>query len=154
MPLIAVLLGIAGLVPVIGCGLAAMGRGGDSERMLSALIAYGAVMLAFLGGMQWGFALPAGSQPRRQRWRLLLGVVPPLFGWVALLIALFAPDWIALAVLTVGFIGTALVEHRSAEQDTTMPSGYLWLRWGLTIVAAAMMITVLTIRILGVSVSF
>jgi Protein of unknown function (DUF3429) len=155
MPVIAVLLGIAGLVPVIGCGLGAMGRSGDSERMLSALIAYGAVMLAFLGGMQWGFALPAGAEPRRQRWRLVLGVLPALIGWLALLIALVTPGWIALAVLTAGFIGTALAEQRSAAQDSTMlPSGYHLLRWGLTVVVAAMLITVLTVRVLGVTIAF
>jgi hypothetical protein len=154
MPVLAVLLAIATLVPFIGCGLAAMGRGGDSEHMLSALIAYGAVMLAFLGGMQWGFALPAGSDLRWQRWRLVLGVVPLLLGWLALLIALLVPGWIALAVLTAGFVGTALGERGAAKQEPPLPSGYLWLRWGLTIVAAAMMVTVLTVRVLGVSVSF
>ena len=151
MPALAILLGIAGLVPFIGCGLGAMTRDGEADRMLAALIAYGAVMLAFLGGMQWGFALPAATDARRQRWRLVLGVLPPLVGWAALLIALVAPGWIALAVLTAGFIGTALGEHRAAAQ--AVPSGYLWLRWALTVVAAAMLITVLTVRVLGVSIS-
>src|SRR5271163_214028 len=153
MPVLAILLGIAGLVPFIGCGLGAMAGDGEADRMLSALIAYGAVTLAFLGGMQWGFALPAGSDPRRQRWRLVLGVLPPLLGWLALLVALLAPGWIALAVLTAGFIGTALGEHRAAGQDQTVPSSYLWLRWALTVVAAAMLITVLTVRLLGATIS-
>jgi len=153
MPALAILLGIAGLAPFIGCGLGAMARDGEGDRMLVALIAYGAVMLAFLGGMQWGFALPAGNDPRRQRWRLVLGVLPPLVGWLALLVALLAPGWFALAVLTAGFIGTALGEHRAAGQDPAVPSGYLWLRWALTVVAAAMLITVLTVRLLGVVIS-
>lgn len=153
MPALAILLGIAGLVPFIGCGLGAMARDGEADRMLAVLIAYGAVMLAFLGGMQWGFALPSGTEVRRQRWRLVLGVLPPLVGWLALLVALLAPGWIALAVLTAGFIGTALGEHRAAGQDQAVPSGYLWLRWVLTVVAAAMLITVLTVRVLGVTIS-
>lgn len=153
MPALAILLGIAGLAPFIGCGLGAMARDGEADRMLAALIAYGAVMLSFLGGMQWGFALPAGAEVRRQRWRLVLGVLPPLVGWLALLVALLAPGWIALAVLTAGFIGTALGEHRAAGQDHAVPSGYLWLRWALTVVAVAMLITVLTVRVLGVVIS-
>lgn len=153
MPALAILLGIAGLVPFVGCGLGAMARDGEADRMLAALIAYGAVMLAFLGGMQWGFALPAGTEVRRQRWRLVLGVLPPLLGWLALLVALVAPGWVALAMLTAGFIGTALGEHRAAAQDHVVPSGYLWLRWALTVVAAAMLITVLTVRVLGVTIS-
>jgi hypothetical protein len=64
-----------------------------------------------------------------------------------------APGWIALAVLTAGFIGTALGEHRAAAQSQAVPSGYLWLRWALTVVAAAMLITVLTVRVLGVTIS-
>jgi hypothetical protein len=153
MPVLAILLGIAGLVPIVGCGLGAMARDGEADRMLAALIAYGAVTLAFLGGMQWGFALPPATDARQQRWRLVLGVPPPLVGWAALLIGLVAPSWIALAVLTAGFIGTALGEHRAAGQNQTVPSGYLWLRWALTIVAAAMLITVLTVRLLGVTIS-
>jgi hypothetical protein len=153
MPALAILLGIAGFVPFVVCGLGAMARDGEADRMLAALIAYGAVMLAFLGGLQWGFVLPTGTDPRRQRWRLLLGVLPPLVGWLALLIALFALSWIALAVLIAGFIGTALGEHRLAGQDQVMPSGYLWLRWALTVAAAAMLITVLTVRVLGVTIS-
>jgi Protein of unknown function (DUF3429) len=153
MPAVAILLGLAGLVPFIGCGLGAMARDGEGDRMLAALIAYGAVMLAFLGGMQWGFALLAGGNARRQRWRLVLGVLPPLVGWLALLIVLLVPGWIALAVLTAGFIGTALGEHRAAGQDQAVPSGYLWLRWALTVVAAAMLITVLMVRLLGVAIS-
>jgi len=73
MPALAILLGIVGLAPFIGCGMGAMARDGESDRMLVALVAYGAVVLAFLGGMQWGFALPAGTDVRRQRWRLVLG---------------------------------------------------------------------------------
>jgi Protein of unknown function (DUF3429) len=153
MPALAILLGLAGLVPFIGCGLGAMARDGEADRMLAALIAYGAVTLAFLGGMQWGFALPAGTEMRRQRWRLVLGVLPPLVGWLALLVWLLAPGWVALAVLTAGFIGTVLAEHRAAGLDQAVPSGYIWLRWALTIVAAAMLITVLTVRVLGVAIS-
>jgi len=153
MPALAILLGIAGLAPFIGCGLGAMARDGEADRMLAALIAYGAVMLAFLGGMQWGFALLAGNDARRQRWRLVLGVLPPLVGWLALLVALLAPGWFALAVLTAGFVGTALGEHRVAGQDPAIPSGYLWLRWALTVAAAAMLITVLMVRLLGVTIS-
>ena len=152
MPALAILLGIAGLVPFIGCGLGAMTQDNGADHMLAALMAYGAVTLSFLGGMQWGFALPAGADPRRQRWQLALGVLPPLLGWLALLIALVAPRWIALAVLIAGFIGTALVEHRSVG-PRIVPSGYLWLRWGMTVVAAAMLITVLTVRVLGVTIS-
>lgn len=147
MPPLAILLGIGGLVPFIGCGLGAMGGGSGSGQLLSALIGYGAVILSFLGGIQWGLALPASRSPRQQ-WRLALGVVPSLVGWGALLLTLVLPGWVALGVLAVAFVATVLGEQRAAY-ETTLPQGYLPLRWALTLVVVAMLVTVLTVRVLG-----
>jgi Protein of unknown function (DUF3429) len=46
------------------------------------LIGYAVIGLAFLGGIRWGLAL-IGRQPERQR-DLILSVVPPLIGWMAM----------------------------------------------------------------------
>jgi hypothetical protein len=52
MPVLAILLSILGLVPFVVCGLAALGPNTESAaRMLNALIGYGAVTLAFAGGL-------------------------------------------------------------------------------------------------------
>ena len=57
--------------------------------MLSALIGYAAVTLAFAGGIHWGFELQSRQQDRFvERARLGLGIVPPLVGWIALLLPL------------------------------------------------------------------
>jgi hypothetical protein len=152
MPIIAVVLGVIGLAPFIVCGLGAIGPSVRSAEMLAALVAYGAVILSFLGGMQWGFALYPSGDSRAQVWRLVLGALPPLLGWAALLAGVVLWNWIALALLAAGFIGTMLVEHRSLERGLALPRGYLWLRWGLTVVVAAMLITVLTLRAFGVAV--
>ena len=92
MPLLAILLSVLGLVPFIVCGLAALGPDpATSARMLSALIAYAAVTLAFAGGVHWGFELQSGHQEAFvQRARLGLGILPPLAGWIALLLPLVA----------------------------------------------------------------
>ena len=153
MPPLAILLGIIGMAPVIGCGLGALGSGAGADRLLAILIAYCAVTLSFLGGMQWGLALLASTDPRVQRWRLLLGGLPPLVGWAALMISLVLPDWIALALLTAGFVGTIVLEHRSVQRGVEMPRGYLWLRWGLSVVVVAMLVTVLTLRLLHLTVA-
>lgn len=154
MPPLAILLAIAGVIPVIGCGLGALGRGGFADQLLLALVGYGAVMLSFVGGMQWGVALQPAAAAAAQRWRLILAVLPPLLGWAALLVRLALPNWIALALLAAGFIGTMIVEQQAMQRGLPMPSGYLWLRWGLTVVTAAMLITVLTVRLLGLTVTF
>ena len=77
-----------------------------------ALVAYGAVILAFLGGVHWGFALPEPSG-RGERARLVLGVVPSLVGWVALLLLVCVDSAAGLGLLLVGFIGTTVVEARA-----------------------------------------
>jgi hypothetical protein len=163
MPMLAILLGLAGLIPFIVCGLGAISADtGQAARMLVALVGYGAVILSFLGGVHWGFALtqaaplvapditPVGARlAGGQRARLALGVLPALIGWAALLVAMVLPDWTALVVLIAGFVGTVVVEHQAGRHMLVQPAGYLWLRWGLTIVVVAMLVTVLVLRLLG-----
>ncbi len=152
VPLLAVVLGLAGLAPFVLLGLLAIGPDlAQAERMTLLLIGYGAAVLAFLGGVHWGFALieQDTAPARAERARLLLGVAPSLVGWAALALPLVGlPQWSGLLVLVGGFLGTVVVEHR-ARQRGLMPPGYMWLRWGLTAVVLAMLVTVLTLRILG-----
>jgi len=161
MPLLAILLGIAGLIPFVVCGLGAMSVDPTlAARMMTALIGYSAVILSFLGGVHWGFALGGGapvpavadaSTANRfltaERGRL--GLVPPLIGWLALLLQMSLLEWAALLVLIAGFIATVVVEHQASRRMLLLPVGYVWLRWGLTIVVTAMLVTVVTVRLLG-----
>ena len=157
LPLTAILLGVAGLIPFIVCGIAALGADETSaQKMMWALTAYGAVVLSFVGGVHWGFALDpaAGDQSARlARGRLLFGIIPALVGWIALLIPLALPSWTGPGILIVGFLGAAMVESQ-AKQRGFVPSNYMLLRWGLTAVAVAMLITVVTLRILGQHIIF
>jgi hypothetical protein len=159
MPASAILLGILGLAPFIGCGLAALGRDVTmAEHMLTALIAWGALVLAFTGGLHWGLVLrepptdpPAapGTRPAFGRnTRIGLAVLPLILGWLALLLPLVAATWLALVMLIVAYIAVLVAEHHSGRRFE-LPSRYLWLRWGFTIVAVAMLTTVLTLRLLG-----
>jgi hypothetical protein len=163
MPLLAILLGVAGLIPFVVCGLGAVSADAvQATRMMTALIGYGAVILSFLGGVHWGFALgatapvpPAETTLSGNRFitadraRLVLGVVPSLIGWVALLLQMLLMEWAALLVLIVGFIATVVVEHQAARRKLIPAASYIWLRWGLTVVVVAMLVTVLTLRLLG-----
>jgi len=164
MPLLAVGLGIAGLIPFVVCGLGAVSVDpAHAARMMTALVGYGAVVLGFLGGVHWGFAL-GGAAPvsdagvaeatgnrfvTAERARLVLGVVPALIGWVALLLQMTRLEWPALIVLIAGFIATVVVEHQAWRRQLIPQTGYIWLRWGLTVVVVAMLVTVLTLRVLG-----
>ena len=145
LPLLAWLLGLAGLLPFVACGLLAVAPEGDRAGL--ALVAYGAVILAFLGGVHWGFALEDPTR-RGERGRLGLGVLPSLAGWVALLVA-FAVNVVAgLVLLIVSFAALAVVEARAAKAEL-MPVGYLKLRYGLTGVVETVLILVALMRLAG-----
>jgi hypothetical protein len=154
MPFLAILLSLLGLIPFVACGLAALAPDpATAARMMNGLIAYAAVMLGFSGGVHWGLELQSRQQDSLiERARLSLAVAPALVGWVALLLPLVAASWVSLIVLIAAYIGMVLVEHQAARRDL-LPPRYLWLRWVFTVVAVAMMVTVLTLHLLGQTIS-
>jgi hypothetical protein len=145
LPILATLLGVAGLLPFIGAGLAGLGPQGD--RAMMALVAYGAVILSFLGGVHWGFALQDPAE-RGQRQRLLLGVAPSLVGWVALLLAMAVRVEAGVALLALGVLGATIVEAR-AQRAGMMPRGYMTLRYGLSGVVIVVLVVVVFLRLIN-----
>jgi hypothetical protein len=151
LPPFAIVLGAAGLLPFLVCSLGALSLSSDgSTRSLLALVAYGATILAFLGGVHWGFALDGSGTPseRVQRARFGLGVVPSLIGWAALLITFIGLPTTGLLVLTAGFVATTVVEAQAARRGL-MPQRYMWLRWALSIVVVVCLVSVSLIRAFG-----
>lgn len=156
LPRLALLLGVLGLLPFLGCGLGAVAAGeAHRAQMLTALLAYGAVILGFLGGVHWGIALdqaaPVAIGVRStmvERARLLLGVLPALAGWLALLLAMLLPPEVALALLIAGFIATVVVEEQGRRRGL-VPHRYMWLRWSISLVVVAVLTTVLVLRLIG-----
>jgi hypothetical protein len=149
LPRVAILLGVAGLLPFIGTGLGSVVNDQvEALRMLSALMTYGAVILSFLGGVHWGLALDTAEDAKIARARLILSVIPSLMGWGALLIAIALPPEGGLALLIFGFVATMMTEAR-AGRSGRMPTGYLRLRWGLSVVVVMVLATVLVLRLLG-----
>ena len=159
MPVSAILLSLLALVPFIGCGLGALGsHPAAADRMLTGLIGWAALVLAFTGGLHWGLAMrepdtaartaPAVTSERERNVRIGLAALPPVLGWVALMLPVVTPPWLALLVLIAAYIAALVVEHRFSAQ-IVLPPRYLTLRWGFTIVAVAMLTTVFTLRLLG-----
>ncbi len=148
LPPLATLLGLSGLLPFLACGLLALSPQGG--RAADALVAYGAVILAFLGGVHWGFALSEPSM-RGERGRLGLGVLPSLIGWVALLLDVAVNPASGLGLLLFGFIATTTVEARGAAAGL-VPPGYMMLRYVLSACVIAVLAIVLVSRLLGVHV--
>ena len=154
LPTAAVVLGMAGLLPFLALGVGSVGQEPEKAFVAAqALIAYGGVILGFLGGVHWGFALGEEDEATPSRTRLVLGVIPSLVGWAAILAAIVRFPALGLALLIAGHIATVVVEHRGAKRHL-MPSGYMALRWVLAVIVAAVLTTVLVLRLVGATVLF
>lgn len=139
VPVAAGWLGGLGLVPFVFCAGAAASLPSEWAALAArALGLYGAVILSFLGGIQWGLAI-SGSDPSDSSAslfrRLLLSVLPALLGWCALLL----PFTYGLWLLALSFI-LVLVADLQAVRQKQAPSWYPRLRWPLTLVATAALI--------------
>lgn len=78
------------------------------------MVAYGAIILSFLGGIRWGIAI------NDSRTNHLIGsVVPSLIAWACLL----APTPYQLPALTFGFCAQWFWDYRSTKQGS-LPSWF------------------------------
>ena len=152
LPPIAILIGFAGLIPFIAGSLAALTftDSGWAQKSLLALSAYSAVILAFLGGVHWGLGLnPTETQsPATLRARFGLGVVPSLIGWTGLLVTFAGLPKTGLLILAAGFIATTVAEARGTKTGL-VPTGYMMLRWLLSIVVVVCLVSVALVLTLG-----
>jgi len=135
------LLGLAGLLPFAASALGFHAAPEPWQGFAQgALIAYGAVILGFLGAVHWGLALRAPpDEAAIGPARLILGVMPALLAWVALLM----PDVFGLSILALGLLGTAGLEQW-AHGHGLVPGDYMVLRWVLSICAALCLMAPIT----------
>jgi hypothetical protein len=123
--------GYGGLLPFIGLALATLLDPAHALLWRGTMIAYGAVILSFVGALHWGFAMTLVSlTPLHRTVAYAWSVVPALLGWVALLL----PAASASAVLVAGFI-VHYAFDRQLVRRTDLPAWYLPLRLRLTAVA-------------------
>lgn len=125
---LATALGIAGLIPfAAGAALALVAD--DAAAARAALLAYGAVILSFLGAVHWGLALASGlADTRRAMHRFAISVLPSLLGWAALLL----PQASGFALATAAF-ALLLAAETLGPLRAGLPGWYLRLRIGLTL---------------------
>ena len=102
----AVTLGYAGLLPfVLGALLVWLVHPEVQPYVTLSLAGYGAVVLSFLGGIQWGLAFRQQvPSPAPYAW----GAVPPLGAWVAVVM----PAYAGLVVLGAMLVASYLVDRR------------------------------------------
>ena len=134
-------LGLLGLVPFVTMTFEAVtdiSAGADDARF--GLRAYGAVILSFLGGIQWGLAIRNSDGNARTRQGLTpiltVSIVPSLIGWTGLVVE----ELLGFGLLIIGFVLVLISDVRAVNKGIA-PRWYLRLRYPLT----AIVISCLTI---------
>lgn len=128
IPLPARWLGFGGLVPFFALTAACLLNPAQAARWSFALLAYGAVILSFVGALHWGFATLWQDHPASHRARMMAwSVVPALGAWLALLL----PQTLGLGLLSTLFIVHYLFDVAVTRQGN-LPVWYLRLRAPLT----------------------
>jgi len=98
------------------------------EWARNAMVAYGMVILAFVGALHWGFAMKTPGFDERDRWTWMgWSVTPALAAWTASLFP-FRP---AVAILAATFVVHLALDHLLVARSG-LPSWYLKMRRALT----------------------
>jgi hypothetical protein len=128
-------LGALGFIPFAALAATLPFAAGDLKSDLTyALLAYGAIILSFLGGVHWGLAIgsTAPAAAAALKGRLLLSVIPSLVAWAALVV----PARSGLFTLAAA-IALMLVVDIRATRAGAAPAWYPRLRIPLSCAVAA-----------------
>lgn len=151
IPIPALILGIGGLIPFVALPvLIASGSSlplpswAQAHVTVPSIALYAAVILSFMGGVQWGVAMRSVDDggPLQSWRRYTVSVLPALLAWGALAL----PTRQALIALSTGFVISLMYDLWTVRQGET-PQWYERLRLGLTTVV----VTALTATIVALS---
>lgn len=127
------LLGAAGLLPQLGA-LAIQAEGPGAEAGRIAAFGYASLILSFLGGVWWGFAM---RRAERQRILVVVAILPSLVPLALVPVMVFGGWRRALWALAVVLMLTLLVDRRLVERGDA-PAGWMRLRVPLSCGLAAL----------------
>jgi peptidoglycan/LPS O-acetylase OafA/YrhL len=134
------LLGGAGLLPQLAT-LVLQAQNAGTEAGKIAAFGYGSLILSFIGGMWWGFAM---RRTERQQALVIAAIIPSLVPLALAPVAVLAGWRWALVGLAVALVLTLLVDARLVERGDA-PEGWMGLRVplsgglaALTLIAAVM----------------
>jgi len=133
LPPLAAQLGYAGLIPFVALSLGMWLLPESYQGQAStALLAYAAIILSFMGAAHWGLAIAA---EKVDGWQMGLSVIPALIAWFAS----FASPMINYSILIIAFAGLCVFDGRMVKQGKA-PAWYPKLRTPLTAVVVASLI--------------
>ncbi len=129
IPISALVLGLAGTVPFMALAVAITMNFSIPliDNPVAGLVAYAAIILSFLGGIRWGFALRMSDQTLQGR-AFILSVGPSIAGWLLLL----PPSPMALVVMPVLFVLMGLADQTMGTVGA--PAWYMRLRLLLSVI--------------------
>lgn len=135
LPVSVAWLGYGGLLPFALTAGGSLADPAHRDVWQLALLAYGAVILSFVGALHWAFAMGA-NEDHQARPLYVWSVVPALAAWVALLLPLLLAQGTVLAafLMIVGFV-THYVQDKRLARRYPLPGWYLPLRLRLSSVA-------------------
>ena len=142
-PMLARLLGYSGLIPFVSGALCVwLAPQAMQAPIMTALLNYTAIILAFMGAIHWGLAMAVGTvrddSITGAPLQLGLSVIPALIGWTAVSFGL--PATFALPVLLLAFIGLYLADLRAIALGLA-PPWYRALRLPLTLIVTLSLLT-------------
>ena len=135
VPRPAFLLGIAGAIPFVAlCLMTVAGYPDLPFEPKAALLYYGAVILAFLGGIHWGLAMARwvpGDPKGNTTSQFTISVCPSIVALAAAMLRDFSLDS-GLILLALAFAALATFDHVAVRQGEA-PTWYPKLRWPLSL---------------------
>jgi hypothetical protein len=130
-PLSAKLLGYGGLIPFVVSSTCQVFHLLPDLPWNTMALSYGAIILSFLGGLHWAFAMTLQElSPAQKNDRFFWSVIPSLISWSSLAL----PYQYATALLIFGFIAQ-FIQDIYIKKLASLPAWYLPLRIQLSIVA-------------------
>jgi hypothetical protein len=137
VPLAAKILSFSGLIPFLACTYFEWSHFVDTFNWLEAHLTYSAVILSFLGGLHWAFAMTLTSlNTRAKNFRFIWGVIPSLIAWLSF--GLHPLE--ANVLLVIGFL-LQLWQDMVLHRSTQLPKWYLPLRIKLTAVVCLSLVS-------------
>ena len=146
IPLPALILGGAGLIPFLVPTLVALTPALESWRQIGVMftLTYGAVILSFMAGIRWGTSMLVFQQDKMQLTKgLSLSVIPALLAYFLLIFP--ATIWAPLALALLHILQAA--SDIRASQKGELPAWYASLRFGLTFGASACLLAVAGVQL-------
>lgn len=124
-------LGYLGALPFILCTLGLLVFGDDYLRNFFMLtqMAYGGMILSFLGGIHWAHALP-----KDDKHQMGIAMLPTIFGLALFILPVILKVYtISLFGMAIGFLVLLVMDKRHLNADQ-LPSGYLMFRRKISLI--------------------